>query len=360
MAACKNSAEVDFIYVEDSESERKRIKLRAVETKKRRNRRKHTTVTIDSDIIGQCHAQTLDLPDCTGGLNTHISDDTERSCSKPPSESLLPPPPEDNRPRASSPPLVPSSDTNNTQGTLSEANIITRLGHLAYRQAESASDNVPNSRAGRSRSEPTSEVSHGKIERRSRSFQPDSSAKKLDVGPLLRCVSCHVQWTVRKNVTHKSTHMTTCARKNGINPSTLQVLVEKELLKLQQSMTNDQKRSCYESAIAAPQTYLETVVAEAQPRRKQRRTDTVGTLQPISQTRAAILDRAKALLGTREGVSCNAPEPEQTQSFGRSRLVTGQVEIFDAMLAHPSEESALTSRLVLLRSMAESPITYPP
>jgi hypothetical protein len=152
--------------------------------------------------------------------------------------------------------------------------------------------------------------------------------------------------------------MITCARKKGINPSTLQLLIEKELLKLRHSKTNDQKQS--EPAIAAPQTYLETVVADAQPRRKQRRTDTVGTLQPIDQTRAAILDRAKALLGTRETVSCNAPEPEQTQSFGRSKLVTGQAENSNPMLAHPSEESALTSRLALLRSMAESPTAYPP
>jgi hypothetical protein len=266
--------------------------------------------------------------------------------------------PEDSRPRAPSPQLVPSGDdhTNNTLGTQSESNIITCLGHLAYRQAGPTSNNVSDSsRAGRSRSEPASEVHYGKVERRSRSFQPDFNGTKLDVGPLLRCVSCGVQWTVRKNAAHKSTHMTACARKKGINPSTLQLLIEKELLKLRHAKTNGQKHPSSEPAIAAPQTYLETVVAEAQPRRKQRRTDTVGTLQPISQTRAAILDRAKALLGTREAVSCNASEPEQTQSFGRSKLVTGQAETFDPMLAHPSEESAFTSRLALLRSMAESP-----
>jgi hypothetical protein len=270
-------------------------------------------------------------------------------------------PPEDSRPRASTSQLIPSGDTTSTPGTPSESNIITCLGHLAYVQTRPASNNVYDSlRAGRSRSEPTPEVHHGKIGRHSRSFQPDSNVTKLDVGPLLRCVSCDVQWTVRKNVAHKSTHMTTCARKKGINPSTLQLLIEKELLKLRDSKTNDQKQPRSEPAIVAPQTYLATVVAEAQPRRKQRRTDTVGTLQPISQTRAAILDRAKALLGTREVVSCNTPEPEQTQSFGRSKLVIGQTENFDPMLAHPSEESALTSRLALLRSMAESPTTYPP
>jgi len=269
-------------------------------------------------IIGQFCPNSTFLT-ALGGLDIYTSDDTKHSCSKSPSGSPSPLPPEDSRPRASSPQFVPSDDTNNTLGTSSESNIITCLGHLAYRQAGPASNNVSDSSmAGRSRSEPTPEVHHhhGKIEKRSRSFQPDSNVTKLDVGPLLRCVSCDVQWTVRKNVAHKSTHMTTCARKKGINPSTLQLLIEKELLKLRHPKTNNQKQPCSEPAIAAPQTYLETVVAEAQPKRKQRRTDTVGTLQPISQTRAAILDRAKALLGTREAVSCNAPEPEQTQSFG--------------------------------------------
>jgi hypothetical protein len=52
MAACKNSAGIDLVYVEDSEPDRKRIKLQATETKKRRTRqkqlerRRETTVTI--------------------------------------------------------------------------------------------------------------------------------------------------------------------------------------------------------------------------------------------------------------------------------------------------------------------------
>ena len=272
--------------------------------------------------------------------------------------------PEDCGPHASSqtsPQLIPNGDTNNTLQTPSESNIITRLGHLAYRQTGPVSNNVSDSSGAEcSQSEPTSEVHHGKIKKRSRSFQPDSNVTKLDVGSLIKCVSCDVQWTVRKNVAHKSTHMTSCARKNGIDPSTLQLLIEKELLKLRHLKTNDRKRPCSEPAIAAPQTYLEAVVAETQPRKKPRRTNTVGTLQPISQTRAAILDRAKALFGAREVVSCDAPEPEQTQSFGRSKLVTGQAENFDPMLVHASEESAITSRLALLRSMAESPTTNPP
>ncbi len=261
--------------------------------------------------------------------------------------------------RASSPQLDPSADAT-TLEIPSESNIITCLGHLAY--DGSSSNKSDSSRARRSRSTPTSEVHRGEIERRRQSFQPDSNVTKLDVGPLLGCVSCDVQWTIRKSVAHKLSHMMTCARKKGINPSTLDLLIEKELVKLRHSKTNDKKPPCSEPVNGVPQTYLESVVAEAQPRRKQRRTDAVGTLQPISQTRAAILDRATALLGTREAAPYSAPEPECTQSFGQSKLVTRhvQAENFDPMLAHPSEETVLTSRLALLRSMAESPTTYPP
>ena len=287
-----------------------------------------------------------------------MPDNTKRSCSKPPSESPSPVPPEDSLERPSSRRLITSSDNTGTLEVPPESNITTCLGHLAYRQVGPTSNDVSDSsRTGRSRTSSTSENHQGKVEKLSRSFQPDPNVTKLDVGPLLRCVSCEVQWTVRKSAAHKSSHMTICARKKGVNPSTLQRLIERELLKLRPPKTNDQKPPCSEPADAVPQTYMESVVAEAQPRRKQRRTDTVGTLQPVSQTRAAILDRAKALLGTREAVPCDALEPECTQSFGRSKLVTGHMQA-DPMLAQLSEECALTSRLTLLRSMAESPTIH--
>lgn len=288
-----------------------------------------------------------------------------RSCSKPPLESPSPVPPEDIRPRASrvsSQQLIPSSDTTGTEEP-PESNITTCLGHLAYHQAGPASnDTSGSSRAERSRSASAPRVHQGKVEKPSQRPQPDPNATKLDVGPLLRCVSCEAQWTVQKSAARKSSHMTTCARRKGINPSTLQRLVERELLKLRHQKTNDQNPPSSAPADVAPQTYMESVVAEAQPKRRQRRTDTVGTLQPVSQTRAAILDRAKALLGTGEAAPCDPPEPEHTQSFGRSKLVTGhmQADNFDSMLAHTSEECALTSRLALLRSMAESPTTHSP
>lgn len=199
---------------------------------------------------------------------------------------------------------------------------------------------------------------HSKVSSSGQKSASDSDVTKHDVGPLLGCVSCEIRWTVKKSAAHKWSHITTCARKKGINPSTLQRLIQKELLKIQHVKTNDKKTSDRsDSADAVCQTYMESVVAEAQPRRKQRRTETAGTLQPVGQTRTAILDRAKALLG--EAVLCDAPEPERTQAFGRSKLATGhlQAEDLDPAVSHLSEECALTSRLALLRSMAQSPDT---
>lgn len=288
-----------------------------------------------------------------------MSDDTQQSCSIPPSESpsqvlpeichLWPSP-------AFAPQLMPDSDATGTQEVSPESNLVSCLGHLAYRQVRRASKTASiSSRAERHRLPSTSQLHHGKVQRISQESLPDFNITKLEVGPLLQCVSCDSRWTVQKGAAHKLSHITTCARKNSINPSTLRRLVERELLKIRHTKENDKKAMpCSDSADAVPQTYMESVVAEAQPRRKQRRTDTTGTLQPVSQTRAAILDRAKALLGPWETVPCDAPEPETTQTFGRSKL---QGENFDPIAVHLSEDCA-TSRLALLRSMAGSPTTH--
>ena len=287
-----------------------------------------------------------------------MPDDTKRSRSKQSLESSL----VISRPRASlssAPQHIPRRDATDTEDVSPESNLTARLGHLAYKQVRRppAPDNISDSsRTECHRSTATILNHHSEFRGLGQKQASDSDVTKRDVGPLLGCVSCEVRWTVKKSAAHKWSHITTCARKKGINPSTLQRLIEKELLKIQHVKTNDKKMADRsDSADAVSQTYVESVVAEAQPRRKQRRTETAGTLQPVGQTRTAILDRAKALLG--EAVPCDAPEPEHTQTFGRSKLATGhlQAEDFDPAVSHFSEEFALTSRLALLRSMAQSP-----
>jgi hypothetical protein len=77
MAACKNSAGIDLDCVEDSEPERKRIRLQAAETKKRRTcqkqlePRRETTVTIvarGSSPFSQIPTNPCPVDDNTTGL----------------------------------------------------------------------------------------------------------------------------------------------------------------------------------------------------------------------------------------------------------------------------------------------------
>ncbi|KAI0304214.1 hypothetical protein BC826DRAFT_965563 [Russula brevipes] len=375
-------------YVDDSEPERKRIRLQASHTKRQRRRQerlqRESTVAHDSPLVTQPPTYRPldgDIISLEGSEDTaaeatpdhmesavidltNVTDPSPKQRSESPSER----PPETNtlhisQARSSAAQPTPSSDATVTQEVQPESNIISRLGHLAYRQVRLTSANMSDcSRGERRQSSSTSQVHHDKVEKHSQGPLTDSNVTKLDVGPLLRCVSCEVRWTVKKGTAHKLSHITTCARKNGMNPSTLQLLIERELLKIRHANANDKKsmpRS--DSADAASRTYMESVVAEAQPKRKSRRADTAGTLQPVSQTRAAILDRARALLGACEVVPGDAPEPEQTQAFGRSKLATGHIqsENLDPLAAHTSEECALASRLALLRSMAGSPTTGP-
>jgi hypothetical protein len=276
-----------------------------------------------------------------------VPDNVNQSCSKP-SPDLIP--------QAS---LISAPDilSGDAPGTEDEPNLIAGLGHLAYNHARPPSNNVLDSRAVRSLPASKLLIHRNKVGSLGKESVPDFDVTKCDVGPLLGCVSCEVRWTIKKGAAHKLSHIITCARKKCINPSTLQRLIEKELLKLQHAKTKDKKTTPFsDSADAVSQTYMESVVADAQPKKKQKRTDTVGTLQPVSQTRAAILDRAKALLSDWGAVTCDPSELEHTQTFSRSKLATGHMpeEDVDPTESHLSEECALTSRLALLRSMANS------
>ncbi|KAI0268376.1 hypothetical protein BC834DRAFT_689650 [Gloeopeniophorella convolvens] len=198
------------------------------------------------------------------------------------------------------------------------------------------------------------QVGHDKVRKRSRKArQPSLHITDADVALLLGCVSCEARWTVRKGSAQKISHMKACAQKRGIDLCTLKSLVEKDLAKARQTRAKGNTTTCTD---IGPQTYLEAIVAEDRPRKRQKRADVDSTLQPIGQTKSAILDKAKALLGTSAAPSS---APDNTQGFGRSKLASE--------LAHDDEnvgplgvqcfpgECSLTSRLALLRSMADRP-----
>ena len=243
-----------------------------------------------------------------------------------------------------------------TQEMSSDSDLVTCLGHFAYHKVRASNGVSASSRPSNNSRTSAHHIHNGKAEMRSQEPLPDSDMTKFNISRLLRCVSCDAPWTIQKGTSHKLSHITTCARKNGISSDTLRRLIERELLKMRGG-TNDKVTAPSGPTEAASQTYVESVVAEAQPRRKQRRTDTASTLQPISQTRTAILDRAQALLRTGEDVPCDAPEPELTQAFGRSKLASIHMHVENTdPIVNPTEECALTSRLALLRSMAGPPL----
>ncbi|KAI0307270.1 hypothetical protein B0F90DRAFT_1814044 [Multifurca ochricompacta] len=361
--------------VEDSEPERKRIRLQVSNVKRRRTNRKRyhgrdpvltlatptpyqladakptsssgesegvmTDVTSDF-VVAKQHA-IIDVIDRIPRSDNNLSSE---------SDSLLS---AKNSPLVATHALVPQFVS--TVGAQADSSLISCLGHFAYPRVHASKDVYAPSNADGHQRAPAFQFQLSRAEMRGQKSHFDSDITKLDVGRLLKCVSCEARWTVKKGAAHKLSHITTCARKIGINPSTLKNLIEEELLKTRNAKKCDRTATpCPDSADAATQTYMETVVAEAQPRRKQRRGDTISTLQPINLTKAAILDRAKILLGAREVVPYNAPEPEPTQTFGGSKLARNhmQAKSIDP-IASDLSEGALSSRIALLRSMVGSP-----
>ncbi|KAI9466906.1 hypothetical protein BJY52DRAFT_1208440 [Lactarius psammicola] len=347
--------------VDDSEPERKRSRFRRAEAKKRRIHQKqnpsHSTWG-DNTGVEICEGLDGILTEVTPAFVENPVKETigeeSQSDPKPPSTSehslqtLA-----KSATLASAQQLVSRASATDAQGESLEPSLMACVGRFAYRQVRAKTE--PTIHTERCQSTSVSQVHNGKAERfcqRAESL-PDHNITKLDVSHLLRCVSCEARWTIKKGTSNKLSHLVACARKKGINPSTLKTLIVKENLKIQHTKTKDEKTTHSNPATAAPQTYMEAVVANAQPRKRQRRSDATGTLQPISQTKAAILDRAKALLGTREIAPRDAPEPEPelTQAFSRSKLAS---EHIDPIVTHLSGESDLSSRLDLLRSMAET------
>ncbi|KAF8272541.1 hypothetical protein EI94DRAFT_1697421 [Lactarius quietus] len=366
-------------YVDDSEPERKRIRLRKAEDKKQRTQKQSPLfdhppsadvsggVLIEvsptfvensvKEIIGQFRVPlwfllrrlTYTLGEKSQGH--HKQPSTSESSLQTLAKSRHDAP-------AFARQLVSRSSATDVQEESLEPSLMAGVQRFAYRQVRAKTEPVTtHTERCRPGSEPQVHAKAEKLNQRAKSL-PDHDITKLDVGRLLRCVSCEARWTIQKGASNKLSHLVACARKKGINPSTLKTLIVKENLKIQPAKKKDETKTPPDPATAVPQTYMEAVVANAQPKKRQRRQDaTTGTLQPISQTKAAILDRAKALLGTMGIVPCDPPEPEATQAFGRSKLAIEHIRMVDTepLASHLSGESALSSRLDLLRSMAEFP-----
>ncbi|CAE6412130.1 unnamed protein product [Rhizoctonia solani] len=120
------------------------------------------------------------------------------------------------------------------------------------------------------------------------------------VNSLRGCVVCGNAWTARKLPKHKWSHITSCARKGGCEPDVLYVklisaVVDTPEPKSKKSVKGKQAQK----EDGGPQSlFAHTVQNHAPPKKRGRRAEPrVSGLQPVEDTRKAILERGAALLG---------------------------------------------------------------
>jgi hypothetical protein len=160
---------------------------------------------------------------------------------------------------------------------------------------------------------------------------------------LSRCVACELSWTARKTVAEKMKHITTCARKNRLDHSTVVALVQAEIDRTPLPHPNSKgkgkaKATLDDPAEPSPRTMLEEVVEGPAPKKKRRNEEVQTTVLQPAVTTAVNRDRFKAIIGNKDLNIC-APRsatpsevinervtstsvmpPPSTQVFGASKL----------------------------------------
>ncbi|KAF8138457.1 hypothetical protein EV363DRAFT_1154945 [Boletus edulis] len=155
---------------------------------------------------------------------------------------------------------------------------------------------------------------------------PDSLLVQLS-----KCISCGLEWTRRKTVKQKHTHIKQCARKHALTKDTIRILVEKEVA------TSPPTQSINET------TLMDSVVP-AGPVKRSKRQQVLPTVMSLPETRDSILSRARDILGP----TSSQADPQPTQQFGQSALACRNIQ-------HPSR-LALHS---VDRSIEQLPSTQP-
>lgn len=143
--------------------------------------------------------------------------------------------------------------------------------------------------------------------------RPVRAARKDPLDPQLarlsKCIGCGLQWTSRKTVKQKRTHIEQCAKKNALNKDTVKILIQKEIaISSSRTPANDPGEN-------ATGTLIDSLVPTA-PVKKHKRHQVVPTVRSLPETRESILDRARDILGPTEGQA----DPQPTQQFGQSAL----------------------------------------
>ncbi|KAF8556999.1 hypothetical protein OG21DRAFT_1495092 [Imleria badia] len=163
---------------------------------------------------------------------------------------------------------------------------------------------------------------------------PDSQLAQLS-----KCISCGLAWTSRKTAKQKRAHIVPCAKKHALTKDTIKVLVEKEI-------TGSSQTQHASSRIDPNETTLMDSVVPTGPVKKSKRQQVLPSVKSLPETRDNILNRARDILGSTNGLT----DPEPTQQFGQSALARRNTQHLN-----PKRPALLDVN----GSMAEPPSTQP-
>lgn len=201
------------------------------------------------------------------------------------------------------------------------------IARFAYKNAQPSSSRfvLPQSTTTNSIIPPKQALLLGAARRQNTSFTGVELAK------LMRCVSCDVRWTTRKTTSQKLHHVRLCAKRNGYDQETVDILIRKEI---DSTIAQSEKDSrSLPQHLGPPKTLFEDYVAHPAFKKKGTRREKEPTIRNVVDTRPSLLDRAQAVLGcdvstalhdfTRDRISADTVPGNQnfsTQQFGRSNL----------------------------------------
>ncbi|KAG9048581.1 hypothetical protein FS837_012436 [Tulasnella sp. UAMH 9824] len=174
-----------------------------------------------------------------------------------------------------------------------------------------------------------------------------SDDPELDFALLFKCPSCRVKWTTTKTAPHKADHIRKCASKQGMTEEAAREVIRRDIADAA-SCPPPKGKGKGKAKVAkeptsvhdAPKSYLDNVVEDAAPKKRQprRKLDVTVTVQPPTATHSQITERAKVLLANTQSsadlhttstlssaesdVILLEDAPPPTQPFLKSKLAT--------------------------------------
>ncbi|KAF8517827.1 hypothetical protein JB92DRAFT_3142213 [Gautieria morchelliformis] len=155
-----------------------------------------------------------------------------------------------------------------------------------------------------------------------------SSFTTSQLAALSKCFVCNLAWTVRKTIPVKMSHIKACGRKNGWLEETIVARMTKEIGHISSTTGSDALQNSKTSkgkgkAVAdqTPKTFLEDVVNDAAPKKRRKKAqdlEVVTVLKP-QDAHAAIMERAKALLGP-PAANTAVSAQEEVDSFPTTQI----------------------------------------